>query len=311
MKKKILIPASLAAVFALTISSCKQEPYLTLETQSALEFPSSGGTAGVAFSTNESWTVSSPSPWCTLSQNSGAAGSISLVLNCSASEEHDPRRCNITVSTASGSFDVLVSQKQKDEIIVSSDVFDLPHGEGRVVIDTQANVPFSVRMEDGAGWLSRLATKTMNYGQEIFLVSANTFPDPREARIYLEGDGAGREILVRQEGYKHPVFEYDVPAVLGFEDVSEYYTPGSDQTSLSRDSGRTTFRVLRPSGRFAFELGGIPAGLSAGDSFEGSLSIVRDGRLVYSKYLEFNVLKVSDGLVWLSAGEQAGAVVKI
>ena len=309
MKIAILPALLLASVCALW--SCKEDPYLNLDSQTSFNIPSSGGSAELAFSTNQSWTVSSSALWCKPAAFQGAPGKITMLLECAASGELDARRCIVTVSTASGSLEVTVNQSQKDVIITSSDSVSLPFSESRFTIDTQSNVPVNVIIAEGDSWLTYFPTKAVNFDKAVFMASSNSTLEPRSAVIRFEGEGVSSEVTVKQEGYYHPVLDLEGPGLMGIEGVQAAYRPGSDQTAVIKDSGKTVFRFLRPSEKLAFELGGIPSGLNVGDTFTGSLSIVSSGQMVYSKFIDLLVIKTSGTLVWLSAGEGAGLAVKI
>ena len=308
MKKKIL---SLILLLGVVVAACKEDPYLTLESNDSYEFTSAGGTVQLAFSTNQTWSANASQPWCSLSASSGDAGSITLTVSVAASDDASSRRCSVTVSTGAGSFNVGISQEQKDIMDISSNEIELENIESRFVIETKFNIDYTVRIEDGATWLTHFNTKTLNVGQEIFIAQANRFVEDRSARIYFEADGITNVFTVKQKGYVNPVLKLSVPAILDIEGVTETYIPGTDQTSISRGASESVFRLLKPSEAFAMELGGIPSGLSAGDMFTGGLSIVSKGVLVFSGYVDLSVLKVADGLAWLSSGEEAGIVVKI
>ena len=59
------------------------------------------------------------------------------------------------------------------------------------------------------------------------------------------------------------------------------------------------------------EVSGIPSGIKAGDTFNGSVSIIKDGALEASYNGQILVLKTSGDLYWLTVTDENGIIARI
>ena len=98
--------------------------------EDAMNFGSDGGNESLHFSTNKDWTIYvantvNGSRWCTVSQTSGQAGDISVQVYVEANEGYDDRNVVLTIQVGELMKTVVVTQKQKDALTLTTDRFEI------------------------------------------------------------------------------------------------------------------------------------------------------------------------------------------
>ena len=89
------------------------------------------------------------------------------------------------------------------------------------------------------------------------------------------------------------------------------YRPGQDQIGITRYPSSVSFRILAPSEGTVAEISGIPEGLGQGDVFDGSFTVIKNSKLLYSADCSMSVLKKDGQLFWITTDEQSGILVKL
>lgn len=311
MKLRVLLRAACLTALTALCAACHKAPYLTLKSPDSIETPSAGGQLSISFSTNCPWTVESSADWCKPEVLSGdGAENIGIKLDCLENNDHNPRSCRISVNTESGSISVKVTQLEVHMIIPSQDAVTLGWKDCVFSLNIQFNTPYTITIE-GGDWLACASTRSLSGAQEAFSAAMNTSLDERSATIRIEGEGIDTIVIpVVQEGYFHPILNESQPGFYGFEN-DLVYTPGRDQIGTVRKQSSVTFRILSPSTGSAGEITGIPSAIEADDSFDGSVTILRNASLKHSEDCSFKVIKTSGDLAWIIVDEEKGIIVKL
>ena len=148
MKKSILI--SLAALVALAFS-CTPEPTLSVSPTS-LTAGADAGSNTISVSANNPWTAKSSEGWIHISNASGEAGDSRVSFTYDANASSDERKGTITITSASLSQTVTLTQAQCDKMIVTASDQNFGPEGGTFSVKVQANVSYSVEISGGSDW---------------------------------------------------------------------------------------------------------------------------------------------------------------
>ena len=301
--------AGLLALSAMALS-CKEDPMMTLASPTLLEFSFDGGPATISFTVNRPWTATVSQDWCSLGQESGQGGEIAIPLTVAANQNTDPRSCTVTVKSEAATYYISVKQAQRPELIPMSSHIDLAWSDNSFTLATQYNQDYTIRIE-GGDWITRAETKSLSFGQEFFLVEHNRTLASRSVTLYLETEGASASIDVVQGPYTHRILEETEPGFYGFNSSDTIYLPEHHQIGITRYPSTVSFRILGPADGVMAEVSGIPSGIKEGDTFNGSVSIIKDGALEASYNGPILVLKTSGDLYWLTVTDEDGIIARI
>lgn len=217
MKRSIQIILSL--VF-FGLCSCEKEPdnQNPPSTQASeyvvsnlsMNIPTEGGECSFAFKTSDSWTASvingRADGWLTFSPTSGQSGSVTVVVKASGNEGYEDRSATLRIVSGKNTTDLLITQKQKDALLVTTTKYEIPKEGGIVSVEVKSNVSYSYTMEDADGWVTdnTAKTKALETRTLSFAVEANAGTDRREGRIVFT-DGTLKEVVsIYQEGNRAP-----------------------------------------------------------------------------------------------------------
>ena len=157
---------ALCTTMCLLLSCCKSEedktaspePKVTLETASEMVFDTGIREASISFYANAAWTATVPdevSGWCGLSQTSGEAGRVSLLVALSENETLDDRNAKITICCGTASATVFIVQKQKDALTATANRFEVEQRGSTIAVEIKSNVSYAWEMSMGTEqWIS-------------------------------------------------------------------------------------------------------------------------------------------------------------
>ena len=174
----------------------------------SVTFPSGAGTASVNLEANRKWTASfvndRAKDWCSLSAESGKRGTAKIVISVKENADYDERSASIRFTCGDVVRTIVVTQKQKDALLLSSKRQDVEQEGGRIEITFQTNVPVNCVVSQS--WIKPegpiLDTKGLTSSSLSFLVDANEDVEKREATITISSAvGKEKEVVkVYQEG---------------------------------------------------------------------------------------------------------------
>lgn len=180
---------SIFAVLAIIFACTKEEPTLSVS-PSSISYAVDGGTQSLTIISNGSWTVSSDSPWVTVSPSSGTENGT-VNVKAAANTDFEARNATICVASGSLSSTVAVSQSGVDRVlrVVDGNV-DVPATGGNYTVDLEYNVDYDVLVDETASeWLSFIATKATSTKKLEFSVKANQTADQRVGKVYVDDKG--------------------------------------------------------------------------------------------------------------------------
>ncbi len=205
-------------VFVLTLPSCKSEfefvegslrPGTAEATLSGgnvtMNFPASAGSASVELNASGDWTATfvndRAKDWCSVSKESGGRGVAGISVSVRENTDYEQRSATINFTCGDLRRTIVVTQKQKEAILVTSNRVDVGKEGGRISVEVKANVTFDYAVSENAKeWIRAVRAKSLTTTTLLFDVTANDGVEKREGEIVVSGS-AGREVVkVYQEG---------------------------------------------------------------------------------------------------------------
>lgn len=171
-----------------------------------ITFGSEGGEANVTFTSTGSWQLTVPasaSPWCRASSTSGPDGDCSVRITAAANEGHDERNASITITSGSAKATVVVTQKQRDALLVSSSKVEVAEEGGSFEVTVQSNVDVSYEIPaQYKSWLhaetGRGDSRSLKSTTYSFKADSNDTGAKREGEINFTGGGLSETVHVYQ-----------------------------------------------------------------------------------------------------------------
>lgn len=178
---------------------------ITGEAAKGLNFPANGGSKQLTFTASGAWTVSVASTggtkWCKVSPASGSETSASVAVTVDSNTGYDDRSVSVTVACGSVKKTVVVTQKQANAILVTSDKVEMPSTGGNFTAEVKANVDYNVTIpEQFSGWLSKSSNRALVSTHVTFTVAQNESLDRREGYVLFSGSGIEEKVNVYQAG---------------------------------------------------------------------------------------------------------------
>ena len=209
MKKIALFLAIAVAAIA-----CNPEEQVTPEVNvlsdaAALVIEQEGGEVLIDFDANVEWTAAfkEAADWCTLSPANGAAGANKVKVIAVENETNDNRTVTVVIAAQSAVKEVVVTQLQKNALVISGEkTFDVAAEGGEVKFSVNHNMALNITTE--ADWLAQ--TKAMQTSEVVYTVAPNTGA-ARTAEIKVEGAGLKQTLTVNQAAWA-PLFEVEPAA---------------------------------------------------------------------------------------------------
>ena len=167
-------------------------------------FNSEAGTASLDLTASGSWTaefVNGRAYWCSLSQTEGKRGVATLTFSVQSNGEYDERSAAVLFTCGKLKKTIVVTQKQRDALLLSSDRVEISADGGSFTIDVQTNIDFTHRIEaDGSDWIRTVSTKGLKTNSVTFSVDQNFALDRRSGTVTFTGPAGSEVVHVYQRG---------------------------------------------------------------------------------------------------------------
>ena len=216
MKKHILF--SLVAII-LSFTSCskpdnggKDNPQPPAPPQEQITIPSTvdvtpvvppeGGDAKITFTAATSWTASVISTkadsWVDVNPKSGDPGPAEIKITTTPNDTYVERNATIQIKCGSQTKDVVLTQKQVDNITVTPDKVELGAEGGTFTIELKSNIDFSYEIK--GDWIKYVSTKAYSDKTLTFTAEPNDGVQKREGSVTVKGGEFSETIKVYQSG---------------------------------------------------------------------------------------------------------------
>jgi hypothetical protein len=190
------------------------------QTEVSLVFPADAGSASVTFESNKDWTLSfvndRAKDWCSVPFEGGHDGTYTMRVSVTPNGDYDERSATIVLSCGELLRTIVVTQKQKDALLLSPGRVELSPEGGTFTIEVKANIDYSVTLPETVSWIHTVSTKGLVATTRTFRVDANENIGPRQGSIMVSSSLGKEEVTVYQAG-EEPVLvvsehEVDMPA---------------------------------------------------------------------------------------------------
>ena len=215
MRNNIYNLLSLFMLLLSVVCSCKDdnnEP-TPPEPSSEITIPSSenlnpvlsqeGGTVSISFTTTADWTAflvnTRAESWITVTPNSGSKGKNEITITATTNETYDERNATVVLKCGSDSKNIVVTQKQKDALTVTSSKYEVASKGGNISVEVKANINFEVEVK--ADWIKQVKssnTRALTTSNLNFTIEPNETGDKREGEIIIKSGELSETVKVYQ-----------------------------------------------------------------------------------------------------------------
>ena len=214
MKKRIYYLFPLFILLLFVVCSCKDDnneptppepsPEITIPSSENLNpvLSQESGTASISFTTTADWTASlvntRAESWITVTPNSGSKGKNEITITATTNETYDERNATVVLKCGSDSKNIVVTQKQKDALTVTSSKYEVASKGGNISVEVKANINFEVEVR--ADWIKQQTEKTraLTTSNLNFTIEPNETGDKREGEIIIKSGELSETIKVYQ-----------------------------------------------------------------------------------------------------------------
>ena len=213
-------------------------------TPDALTFESTGGSETVwlnlnysGTSTNAQWKLTGGESWCTASKTSGGDNE-QITFEVTENNDPDERNATFTFTCGSVSTKLVVTQKQKDALTVTSSKIEMDSNGGIAIVEVKANIDYEYEIgKDCKDWVTLKETRALQTTMLSFDVAQNTDFEKREGTITVFSDGLSETITIYQAG--------EEPTIVLTQ--NKYDVSGDGETIKVEINSNVDFQVTIPS----------------------------------------------------------------
>lgn len=216
MKKRFFYLFPLFILLLFVVCSCKDDnneptppepsPEITIPSSENLNpvLSQEGGTVSISFTTTADWTASlvntRAESWITVTPSSGSKGKNEITITTTANESYDERNATVVLKCGTVSKNIVVTQKQKDALTVTSSKYEVDSKGGNISVEVKANISFEVEVK--ADWIKQTEkTRALTTSNLNFTIEPNETGDKREGEIIIKSGELSETIKVYQ-GYE-------------------------------------------------------------------------------------------------------------
>ena len=176
--------------------------------QGNMNFTEGAGEQTFSFTTNTAWVVSVAStrnggaPWCTVAPTSGNAGSHTIKVTTTPNETYDDRSVTVTLKAGTEVKSFVVSQKQKDALLLTNDKFEVDQAGGTVTVEVKSNVSYTATIgEECKDWIKESnSTRAWSTTTKSYTVAMNEDGKKREGSIIFSDGSLTETVHIYQAG---------------------------------------------------------------------------------------------------------------
>ncbi|MGM9698387.1 MAG: BACON domain-containing protein [Prevotella sp.] len=168
-----------------------------------------GGDTQLDFVASKPWKASlintRSDSWLKIHPTSGDAGNAAITISAETNETYDDRSATLVITAGDCQKSVVVTQKRKDAIILTSSKKEVDASGGTINIDIKANVNYTCDIDPVCeSWVHRSAiTRGLTDYSETFTIDTNNDLESREGAIYFVSGNLKEKVSVYQQG-SHP-----------------------------------------------------------------------------------------------------------
>lgn len=176
--------------------------------EKGVNFTTSASTQKLEFTAAEDWNITAAATrngeiWYQIFPTSGGPGKADVIIKVDENKSNDDRSVAITINSGKTKKTLMVSQKQKDALLVTSNRMEVKQEGGTLNIEVNANIKYkAVIADDCQSWIkpTQTSTRGMSASTISFKVTMNGERDKREGEIYITDGTLTQVVTVYQHG---------------------------------------------------------------------------------------------------------------
>lgn len=175
--------------------------------QTAMNFTEKAGEQTFSFTANSDWAVnvaatSGGNTWCTATPTQGEAGSQTVKITTTENDTYDDRSVTVTLAAGNDSKSFVVTQKQKNAILLTSDKYEIDQKGGTFTVEVKANVNYTATIgETCKEWITEESnTRALSTTNQTYSVTANESGEKREGTITFTDGTLSETVHIYQAG---------------------------------------------------------------------------------------------------------------
>ena len=215
MKNTWHLLACLMLLVACSDDKVEDETTITLppETETLFEkgvnFTTSAGTQSLEFTATENWNITAATTrngekWYQVYPTSGGPGKAEISISVEDNDSYDERSVAITINAGKTKKTLMVAQKQKNALLISSERREVKQEGGTIDVEVEANVEYkAVIADDCQSWIKPAASTTtrgLKASTISFKIEMNGEREKREGEIYITDGTLTETVKVYQYG---------------------------------------------------------------------------------------------------------------
>ena len=210
MKKVLLFCALICALWACNneheLSPNETTSLITIAVdQIAPVFDCEGGTKTITFIAEDNWNASiidqDNHDWLTITPICGEKGENSIFIIVKANSGTDERTAIIEILCGKAKKQILVTQKQKNAIVLTRTRYNVTSQGEVIAVEVQANIDYVVKIDDNCtSWIQLQQTKALLSSSVSLVIDANLELSPREGHVMINSGGISETIYIYQDG---------------------------------------------------------------------------------------------------------------
>lgn len=215
MKNTWHLLACLMLLVACSDDKVEDETTITLppETETLFEkgvnFTTSAGTQSLEFTATENWKITAATTrngekWYQVYPTSGGPGKAEISISVEDNDSYDERSVAITINAGKTKKTLMVAQKQKNALLISSERREVKQEGGTIDVEVEANVEYkAIIADDCQSWIKPAASTTtrgLKASTISFKIEMNGEREKREGEIYITDGTLTETVKVYQYG---------------------------------------------------------------------------------------------------------------
>lgn len=207
--------ACLMLLVACSDDKVEDETTITLppETETLFEkgvnFTTSAGTQSLEFTATENWNITAATTrngekWYQVYPTSGGPGKAEISISVEDNDSYDERSVAITINAGKTKKTLMVAQKQKNALLISSERREVKQEGGTIDVEVEANVEYkAIIADDCQSWIKPAASTTtrgLKASTISFKIEMNGEREKREGEIYITDGTLTETVKVYQYG---------------------------------------------------------------------------------------------------------------
>lgn len=177
--------------------------------EKGVNFTTSAGTQSLEFTATENWNITAATTrngekWYQVYPTSGGPGKAEISISVEDNDSYDERSVAITINAGKTKKTLMVAQKQKNALLISSERREVKQEGGTIDVEVEANVEYkAVIADDCQSWIKPAASTTtrgLKASTISFKIEMNGEREKREGEIYITDGTLTETVKVYQYG---------------------------------------------------------------------------------------------------------------